>query len=281
MCLTGSGFHFIENYEVVAFNIACEPLAENHTADYLSSVLNKICNEWDIGEDEIVSVTTDNGANIVKTIEVTYGRAKYIRCIAHALNLVVENSVSANELKCFLEKVRKVVTWFHQSGIGAEELRKAQSNQNVAEGKLKHLIGDISTRWNSQLHMVERFVKMSGTIGSILVNHPNAPPMLQANEIMVLKEIITILKPFEKVNDEMSNEKYVSGSKVIPVVKCLKKYLDSIDPVHELAVHLRNSLLNEIKKRFDNIQKVFYFYFQWLHFWIPDSKKFIWTMEQH
>lgn len=61
------------------------------------------------------------------------------------LNLVVKNLVSANELKCFLEKVRKIVTWFHQSGIGAEELRKAQRDQNIAEGKLKRLMGDIFT----------------------------------------------------------------------------------------------------------------------------------------
>lgn len=72
--------------------------------------------------------------------------------------------------------------------------------------------------------MDERFVIMSGTSGYILVNHPYAPPMLQANEIMVLKELITILNPFEKVSDEMSSEKYVSRSKVIPVVKCLIEY---------------------------------------------------------
>lgn len=102
---------------------------------------------------------------------------------------MVENSVNSTEVKLFLDRVRRIVAWFHQSGVGAEELRQMQKKQSVVEGKLKNLIGDVSTRWNSQLYMIERFMVMSSTIGSILINHPNAPQMLQANEIVVLKEI--------------------------------------------------------------------------------------------
>lgn len=71
-------------------------------------------------------------------IEISFGRAKYIRCVAHTLNLVVENSVSSTEVKVFLDKVRKIVTWFHQRGVGTEELRQLQIQQKVAEEKLKH-----------------------------------------------------------------------------------------------------------------------------------------------
>lgn len=89
-------------------------------------MINKICEEWGLSHDKVVCVTTDNGANMVKAIEITFGRAKHIRCtyIAHTLNLAVDNAVATNDIKSFLDKVRKIVTWFHQSGVGAEELRK-------------------------------------------------------------------------------------------------------------------------------------------------------------
>ncbi|KAF9813305.1 hypothetical protein SFRURICE_015787, partial [Spodoptera frugiperda] len=98
------------------------------------------------------------------------------------------------------------------SGVAADQLRNSQKAENVPEGKIKHLIGDVSTRWNSQLHMLERFIAMSGTVGGILLNYPNAPPMIQASEIAVLKEVVKILKPFEKVSEEMCTEKYVSAN---------------------------------------------------------------------
>lgn len=95
----GVTIHFVENFKIVSFNIACEPLSESHIAEYLSTTIKDICEKWEIPDEKIVAVTTDNGANIVKAIELAFGRAKHIRCIAHTLNLVVQNSVMVNEKK--------------------------------------------------------------------------------------------------------------------------------------------------------------------------------------
>ncbi|KAF9413674.1 hypothetical protein HW555_008120 [Spodoptera exigua] len=84
--------------------------------------------------------------------------------------------------------------------------------QNVPDGKIKGLIGDICTRWNSQLFMIERFILMSSVIGSTLINHENAPPMFQASDIMILTEIVKKLKPFLKVTEEMSSENEGAGT---------------------------------------------------------------------
>ncbi|XP_057662496.1 E3 SUMO-protein ligase ZBED1 [Diorhabda carinulata] len=244
-CFLGVSVHFIENYKMKTINIACKPLHDNHTGEYLSEVILKVCENWELSHEKIVSVTTDNGRNIVKAIEITFGRAKHVRCLAHTLNLVVENAVNSSEVKLFLDKVRKIVTWFHQSGVGAEELRQIQMQQGVPEGKLKHLIGDVSTSWNSQLFMIERFVSMSSTIGSILINHPNAPQMLQANEIVVLKEIGKVLKPFHNVTEERALRNIA--------------LLDAIPTTSDLANQLKYSLQTELNKRFENIQKVHLF----------------------
>lgn len=99
----------------------CDPLSERHTAEYLSNIIKNICKAWQIPDEKVVCVTTDNAPNIVKAIEIVYGRAKHIRCMAHTLNLVVNNAVTEPEMKTFLEKVRRIVTWFHQSGVGSDE----------------------------------------------------------------------------------------------------------------------------------------------------------------
>ena len=37
----------------------------------------------------------------------------------------------------------------------------------------------------------------------------------------------------------MCTEKYVSASKVIPIIMCLKQYLEKADPSHDLAIQLK------------------------------------------
>lgn len=107
--------------------------------------------------------------------------------------------------------------------------------------------------------MTERFVLMSSTIGTILLKYPNAPQMLQANEIVVLKEIEQILRPFHNVTEEMSADKFVTASKAIPIIKCLRTLLDATTIKSDLVNQLKYSLQTELIKRFENIQKVHLF----------------------
>lgn len=122
----GITIQYIKKFEIKSINMACEPLHDSHTGEYLSEMIIKFCDVSGLSQDKIVSITTDNGSIIVKAIETTFGRAKHVRCLAHTLNLVVDNSVNIPEIEIFLDKVRKIVTWFHQSGVDAEELRQTK-----------------------------------------------------------------------------------------------------------------------------------------------------------
>lgn len=90
---------------------------------YTKVFFNNLCEDWGLFHEKFVRVTTDNVGNSVKAIEMSFGRAEHVRCLSHTLNLVVKNSLNTSDIKFFRNNVGKIVTWFHQGGVGAEELR--------------------------------------------------------------------------------------------------------------------------------------------------------------
>ncbi|XP_022161703.1 uncharacterized protein LOC111027612 [Myzus persicae] len=86
--------------------------------------------EWNISQNQIIAVVTDNGANIKKAAQTTFGVDKFIPCIAHTINLIAEKSIAdTNNLSCLLQKVRSIVKFIKNSTIVSDELRKCQTNE--------------------------------------------------------------------------------------------------------------------------------------------------------
>jgi hypothetical protein len=109
------------------------------------------------------------------------------------------------------------VKHFHYSTIASEKLKSTQRQLNPNGGILK-LKMDVPTRWNSTYYMFERVIKIKEPVEAALGMLHNPVPMLTADEWKIVKQINQILKPFEQMSRELSSEKYVSISKVIPMV---------------------------------------------------------------
>lgn len=105
--------------------------------------------------------------------------------------------------------------------------------------------------------MIERFTELHTTINEILIHHTTAPAMVSALEIVQLKEIMNILRPLEIATKEVSGEKYVTASTVIPMVHCLIDKISSIKTDDAVASLLKNAILNECQKRFGKIENVY------------------------
>lgn len=146
----GTTAHFVFNEKLTSIIIGVTKLNERHTSDYLGQWLLSICTEWDIQIDNVVTVVTDNTANIVKAVNNIFRKNKHLPCFAHTLNLVATVSLKDNsKIEAFCEKIKTLVTFFKQSVVAADELRK----HNV-----KKLIHSVPTRWNSTYYMLERFI---------------------------------------------------------------------------------------------------------------------------
>lgn len=247
----GVTVHFIYNHKVLACALGVIHLEESHTSRFISERLQSLLNQWEITNDKIVAVVTDNGANIVKAITDTFSTDCHIRCFAHTLNLVCENALKNTEgLNDLITKVRSIVVWIKRSTKASDELRKYFKKEEVPEGNIKKMILDIKTRWNSTYYMLCRFVEMLPAVRHTSLVLVDSPTMTSAVEVETLKEIIKILQPIEKMTIEFSGEKYTTLSKVIPMLKCSLEIYANMIVTSSIGITLKNNVLKEMDKRF-------------------------------
>ena len=75
---------------------------------------------------------------------------RHVPCLAHTLNLVVQNALREDDnVHELLTKVKNVVSNFHKSVKASDELRKIQQQLTMPDHKL---VQEVETRWNSSCY---------------------------------------------------------------------------------------------------------------------------------
>lgn len=242
--------HFLSENKLNSIIIGVYELGERHTSDYIGQCISNICKEWHISDDKVTTVVTDNGANMVKAVSDLFGKNKQLPCFAHTLDLVASKIIQDEDMKIIIEKVKLIVTYFKQSVVTADEFRKAQPANNILR-----LIQSVPTRWNSTYYMLERFINRYEYIAPILLKNPKTPNMLDACELGKVNEFLQILGPIKSVTEEICGEKYLTASKIIPIVNCLFKKIDSLSPSSKEVLALKDKTSRELSKRFGAIEQ--------------------------
>ncbi|XP_022823347.1 zinc finger BED domain-containing protein 1-like [Spodoptera litura] len=241
--------HFGEGNDIFAITLGVYESNDRHTSEHISDMLLNTCTEWNIDNDKVSAVVTDNAANMVKAVDLAFGK-KHIPCFAHTLNLVAQNAIQqCADLRNLITKLKEIVTWFKQSNVASNELRKATEKETK-------LIQEVPTRWNSSYYMIERFLELRTVVNNIIIRHKNAPPMLTASELSVLSSVLQILRPIEAATKEVSGDKYCTSSKVIPLIHCLLLKVKPLKVEESLAQELQALVLKEIDKRMGAIERV-------------------------
>ncbi|KAJ8706937.1 hypothetical protein PYW08_011071 [Mythimna loreyi] len=233
-------------------------MTEGHTGEYIKDCFENITSDFSIDKSKIVNFSTDNGSNMVAAVNLFLGTKKRIPCVAHTINLIIDGVLKNNtNFSNLADQIKRIVTYFKHSVSASDELRSEQLAEGKKEGQILMLIQAVSTRWNSCLDMMERFLKLSSIVAKILASRTknNVPDMVATSQLTILRDLVTLLGPFKIVTEDLSAEKYVTASLVIPLTNLLKQEIEQTKTSTAIGVSVQNDLLKGIEDRLVPLQE--------------------------
>lgn len=222
--------HFLgDDWEIKSFSLTTMPLEDRHTATNIADWLEESATKFQIPLQKVKAVVHDNGANVVAAARILKERHGWasIRCAGHTLNLVVQNSLKNNKtISSCVATARSLVEHFKKSELACTKLKEKQEQMSVQQHML---VQDVSTRWNSTLHMLSRLLEQRWPVTAAL-SDPAVNPRgkhhyldLKPEQWILTEELTQILEPFEGATVFLSGEQYVTLSALPRLVQSLKK----------------------------------------------------------
>ncbi|KAM3850482.1 E3 SUMO-protein ligase ZBED1-like [Diretmus argenteus] len=224
----GVSCHFLdEDWQMKSFNLATMPLEERHTGANIMIWMEEVIAKFDISPAKIKAVVHDSGSNMVaamRQLKEKHGWAS-IRCAGHTLQLIVNTALKEPTISRALGAARHLVEHFKRSELASTKLKMKQEQMEVVQNAL---IQDVSTRWNSTFHMVERLLQQRWPVTATL-SDPEVTPRgkhyfdLKPEQWALLEELKQGLEPFETATVYLSGQQYATISGLPQVVKGLKR----------------------------------------------------------
>ena len=117
---------------------------------------------------------------------------------------------------------------------------------------------EVDSRWNSTHQMLRRIYDLREPVGAAVASLLTDIPPLTPGEYMVVGECLSILSPFNDATVELCEEKRVSASKVIPLLKMLNHALAEEMPNKTtlMAQQLADSLSSHLRDKLHQLQSM-------------------------
>ncbi|XP_057681081.1 E3 SUMO-protein ligase ZBED1-like [Corythoichthys intestinalis] len=217
---------------------------DRHTAENMAAVKSALMAQWGIST-KVTCLVTDGAANMAACAKDLHLR--HTICVAHTLNLIVKKALAENtELSEICLQCRRIVGYFKSSTTAKTRLTQVQEQMKPTEHVLK-LIQEVETRWNSTFHMLQRMYYLKEAVGAALAGlHTDITP-LTSHQLRLISESLQVLSPFNDATVELSEEKRVSGSKVIPLLAMLHHTLE--DDMGAIQMEESKAMAEGLKKQ--------------------------------
>ncbi|KAL4082422.1 hypothetical protein QTP88_021318 [Uroleucon formosanum] len=263
IAITAHGIN--ENWELKTFCLSCTSLDIEHTANNVKEMVLSVLEDWKIPLSKISGITTDNGTNMIKAIQLL--DLFHVGFFVHTLNNGVSDALKLKPVNYIINKVTKIRAKFHYSSNMRRLLKKAQENRQLS---IKVMPGACETRWWSYLPALEFIKDYHVPLRDVLYeirSNSKALLLLPNNEELELINLIcTILKPLQQLGEHMSAEKVVTASGLCSSVETVAKISDeetqnnlhSVSTILEhISFHIKKEILIPLTKRYnDSFQKL-------------------------
>ena len=244
--ITVTCHYLASSWELKSCVLATYQVRMNHTAENISTELMKIAADWNI-TDKVCCIVTDNASNMLAAARMTGWR--HVPCFAHSLNLIVQEAIENDEeLSELRQKCRNIVTYFKQSIKARDKLSEVQKQMG---GDEKKLIRDVVTRWNSSYYMFQSLIEEYQAVNDTFCFLDHSQLCLSSSEIDALKDACKMLQHFERATREISADKYLSISKVIPLARSLQR---ATIQCSSSRGRLKDELVRSMAKRFTGLE---------------------------
>ncbi len=244
---TGLTAHFFDtSFDLHHYLLATKEFPEAHTAINIADELLGILQEWEIKQDAVAAITTDNGANI--TLAVRNLRWFHVPCFSHTLQLGVEKVLKIPAVIKATARCKRIVTHFHHSSKSSYLLNEKQANL----GHKQHsLVQDVATRWNSTYYMMERIIEQQQPLCATLLELHKADLMPSDTEFSTLETFVSVMKPLVDITEAIGGEKWITISTVRPLLhKLLQSHLLPSSDDNSLTRTIKKTILTDLQNRY-------------------------------
>ena len=172
----------------------------------------------------VLTGVTDNAKNVVNCWELL--QKPWIPCLGHNLNLAAKKVMSVDTVSRVVAAVRRIVTHFHTSTLSANKLKEKQALLGIPEHKL---IQDVETRWNSTHDMLARMLEQQVAVTAVMFEGSKSLKdlSLDARQVSVMEELVTLLSPLKEITAMMSSPSSVTVSIIAPTLNKIERFFQT------------------------------------------------------
>ena len=126
--------HFINEYwEMKSYTLATYSFPEQHTGDNMVEKLKEVLSEYDIDDNSLFAIVHDQESNFQRARHLLEDdkQWKSMNCVAHCLQLCVNEGFSINTIAQALAAAKMLVKHFHHSAQVTEELQKTREHHST------------------------------------------------------------------------------------------------------------------------------------------------------
>jgi len=235
--------HFLTpNMEMVSINRDLIPMSSSHDAENLASALWKRIEER-VPEETVLCVLTTDGAPAQQKANkiIVMSEMDSFHCMNHRLQLVIRHAIDdCQEAKKAVQDVTTLVRTVRASSTLQQGLLDAQGVPHP-----KMLIMNVETRWQSDYHMLERFIDLGAVLVGLKTDWPVPVTASLISKVLVIKEL---LHPFAEVSFAAEQDKVLTMPHVPQWLLRLRRHLQSQDIAE---VPLRGTLQAALLRHFE------------------------------